>query len=231
MRKSPARTIGSLLATKRSSTVSTPDTIVLIHGFWVTPRSWEDWVRHYEARGYRVVAPGYPGFDVEVEALNADPSPIRRSRCRRSSSTSSPSCASSTAADPDGALRGRRIHPAPARPRLRRRGGRDQLGADGGRQDGAAVAAEVDVRRAAQPGEPSPGGRLHTGAVALRVRQHVQRGGVAARCTSATTSRPRAGSSGAACWRTSRRAIRRRGSTTATTTARRCCSSAAATIT
>jgi pimeloyl-ACP methyl ester carboxylesterase len=54
----------------------TPDTIVLIHGFWVTPRSWEHWVSHYEARGYRVLAPAYPGFEVEVEALNADPSPI-----------------------------------------------------------------------------------------------------------------------------------------------------------
>ena len=55
---------------------STPDTIVLIHGFWVTPRSWEDWITHYEGRGYRVIAPAYPGFEVEVEALNADPSPI-----------------------------------------------------------------------------------------------------------------------------------------------------------
>jgi pimeloyl-ACP methyl ester carboxylesterase len=53
-----------------------PDTIVLIHGFWVTPRSWEKWVEHYEAKGLRVLAPGYPGFEVEVEALNADPSPI-----------------------------------------------------------------------------------------------------------------------------------------------------------
>jgi pimeloyl-ACP methyl ester carboxylesterase len=52
----------------------TPDTILLVHGFWVTPRSWEHWITHYEARGYRVLAPAYPGF--EVEALNADPSPI-----------------------------------------------------------------------------------------------------------------------------------------------------------
>src|SRR5919109_3579675 len=55
---------------------STPDTIVLIHGFWVTPRSWEHWIERYEAQGYRVLAPAYPGFEVEVEALNADPSPI-----------------------------------------------------------------------------------------------------------------------------------------------------------
>src|SRR3954470_5090999 len=54
------------------------DTIVLIHGFWVTPRSWEHWISHYEAKGYRVLAPAYPGLEVEVEALNADPTPIER---------------------------------------------------------------------------------------------------------------------------------------------------------
>ena len=55
-----------------------PDTIVLIHGFWVTPRSWEDWKARYESRGYTVLTPAYPGFEVEVEALNADPTPIER---------------------------------------------------------------------------------------------------------------------------------------------------------
>jgi pimeloyl-ACP methyl ester carboxylesterase len=55
---------------------SSPDTIVLVHGFWVTPRSWEHWVAHYEDRGFTVLAPAYPGLEVEVEALNADPSPI-----------------------------------------------------------------------------------------------------------------------------------------------------------
>ena len=55
-----------------------PDTIILVHGFWVTPRSWEHWITHYEAKGYKVIAPAYPGFEVEVEALNADPSPIER---------------------------------------------------------------------------------------------------------------------------------------------------------
>ena len=57
-------------------TDSTPDTIVLVHGFWVTPRSWEQWIERYEAAGYKVLAPAYPGFEVEVEALNDDPSPI-----------------------------------------------------------------------------------------------------------------------------------------------------------
>jgi alpha-beta hydrolase superfamily lysophospholipase len=59
-----------------SADATTPDTIVLIHGFWVTPRSWEDWKARYESRGYKVLTPAYPGFEVEVEALNADPTPI-----------------------------------------------------------------------------------------------------------------------------------------------------------
>jgi pimeloyl-ACP methyl ester carboxylesterase len=61
-----------------STPTKRPDTIVLVHGFWVTPRSWEHWITRFEAKGYRVLAPAYPGFDVEVEALNRDPSPIER---------------------------------------------------------------------------------------------------------------------------------------------------------
>ena len=56
----------------------TPDTIVLIHGLWLTPRSWEQWVDRYTRRGHRVLAPAWPGMEAEVEALNADPSPITR---------------------------------------------------------------------------------------------------------------------------------------------------------
>ena len=55
---------------------TSPDTIVLVHGFWVTPLSWEKWVERYEARGYRVLTPTYPGFEGGVEALREDPSPI-----------------------------------------------------------------------------------------------------------------------------------------------------------
>jgi pimeloyl-ACP methyl ester carboxylesterase len=54
-----------------------PDTIVMIHGLWMTPRSWEHWKERYEARGYTVHAPAWPGFEGEVEALNADPSPMK----------------------------------------------------------------------------------------------------------------------------------------------------------
>ena len=56
----------------------TPDTILFIHGLWMTPRSWENWAARYESRGYKVLAPAWPGMEGEVEALNRDPSPIAR---------------------------------------------------------------------------------------------------------------------------------------------------------
>jgi pimeloyl-ACP methyl ester carboxylesterase len=55
---------------------SPPDTVVLVHGLWMTPRSWEEWVPYYESKGYKVVTPGYPGFEIEVEALRENPSVI-----------------------------------------------------------------------------------------------------------------------------------------------------------
>src|SRR4029450_9159308 len=64
------------MTAENTPTPAAPDTIVLVHGLWVTPRSWEKWVEHYEGRGYRVLTPAYPGFEVEVEALNEDPTPI-----------------------------------------------------------------------------------------------------------------------------------------------------------
>jgi esterase/lipase len=45
-----------------SASETTPNTVVLIHGFWVTPRCWEHWKRHYEAKGYTVLEPANPGF-------------------------------------------------------------------------------------------------------------------------------------------------------------------------
>jgi pimeloyl-ACP methyl ester carboxylesterase len=58
------------------ATPGTPDTIVLVHGLWVTPRSWEGWVAHFEKQGYTVLTPAYPGFEIEVEALRENPDVI-----------------------------------------------------------------------------------------------------------------------------------------------------------
>lgn len=53
-----------------------PDTIVLVHGLWVTPRSWEGWKQRYEDKGFTVITPAYPGFEIEVEALRENPDVI-----------------------------------------------------------------------------------------------------------------------------------------------------------
>jgi pimeloyl-ACP methyl ester carboxylesterase len=57
---------------------TSPDTIVLIHGLWMTTLSWESWIERYSARGYRVSAPAWPGMDVGIEELRADPSRVQR---------------------------------------------------------------------------------------------------------------------------------------------------------
>ena len=53
------------------------ETIILIHGLWMTPRSWEHWIERYESRGHRVLAPSWPGLEAEVEELRRDPSPMK----------------------------------------------------------------------------------------------------------------------------------------------------------
>ena len=154
----------------------------------------------------------------------------RRSPCRRSSSTwRRSSAALDDAADPDRPLGRRRVHADPARPRLRRRAASRSTR----RPTEGVKRVPLSQIRATFPVLKNPANRHRAvgftpGAVALRVHEHVQRGGVAARSTSATTSPPRARSSGAARWPTSTRARTTTTSTTTTTTARRCCSSPAA---
>jgi pimeloyl-ACP methyl ester carboxylesterase len=50
------------------------NTIVLIHGAWVTPRSWEPFRGFYEQRGYRVLTPPWARLEGEVEEIRRDPS-------------------------------------------------------------------------------------------------------------------------------------------------------------
>ena len=48
--------------------------IVLIHGLWLTPRSWEGWKARFEECGHEVLAPAWPRMEGGVEALRRDPS-------------------------------------------------------------------------------------------------------------------------------------------------------------
>ena len=52
------------------------ETIVLIHGLWMTALSWEHWVERYEDRGFNVIARSWPGMDGDIDELRRDPSGI-----------------------------------------------------------------------------------------------------------------------------------------------------------
>ena len=48
------------------------ETIVLVHGLWMTPLSWENWIERFSAREHSVLAPAWPGMDRDVASLRAD---------------------------------------------------------------------------------------------------------------------------------------------------------------
>jgi alpha-beta hydrolase superfamily lysophospholipase len=46
-----------------------PDTIVLVHGLWLTPLSWEKWIDRYRSKGYNVLAPAWPGMEGDIDTV------------------------------------------------------------------------------------------------------------------------------------------------------------------
>jgi alpha-beta hydrolase superfamily lysophospholipase len=47
--------------------------VVLVHGLWMTPLSFEFWAHHYTERGYAVFAPSWPGMERDIRALRRSP--------------------------------------------------------------------------------------------------------------------------------------------------------------
>jgi len=54
-----------------------PD-IVLIHGLWLTPLSWEGWKQRFESKGHTVLAPAWPGLEGTVEEVRQNTSRYER---------------------------------------------------------------------------------------------------------------------------------------------------------
>src|SRR5262249_32016145 len=67
-------------------TTDTPDAapaarkpaIVLIHGLWLTPLSWESWKQRFESPGYTVLAPAWPGLERTMEEVRRNTSRYER---------------------------------------------------------------------------------------------------------------------------------------------------------
>ena len=60
----------------KSKDPAAPDTIVLIHGLWLTALSWEHWVTRYAGLGYRVIARNWPGMEGSIDDFRRDPSAV-----------------------------------------------------------------------------------------------------------------------------------------------------------
>jgi alpha-beta hydrolase superfamily lysophospholipase len=44
-------------------------TIVFVHGMYMNPLCWEHWVDYYQSKGYKCLAPAWPGRDQPVDTL------------------------------------------------------------------------------------------------------------------------------------------------------------------
>jgi pimeloyl-ACP methyl ester carboxylesterase len=51
--------------------------IVLVHGLWLTEKSWERWIDRYQRAGHTVIAPSWPGLEKGIDAIRKDPSPLK----------------------------------------------------------------------------------------------------------------------------------------------------------
>lgn len=52
--------------------------IVLIHGLWMTPKSWNTWADRFRSEGFDVIVPGWPGIDDRsVEDVREHPEPLK----------------------------------------------------------------------------------------------------------------------------------------------------------
>ena len=209
--------------------MSAPDTIVLIHGFWVTPRSWEHWVARYEQQGFTVLAPAYPGFEVEVEALNADPSPIEDLTIPRIVEHLESVVG---ALDTPPILIGHSAGGAFTQILLDHGYGAAGVAINSAPTEGVPVVPLSQVK-ATFPVLKNPANRHRAVGFTFEQWHYAFTNTLpeeeARRAVRALRTCPRrARSSGRARWPTSRPATRAPGSTTTTTTARRCCSSRAA---
>ena len=204
--------------------MTAPDTVVLIHGLWVTALSWEHWVERYEARGLTVIARELARHGrATSRTLRRDPSAL--ADIGAADVIDHYAAIIEALAQPP-IIMGHSFGGAFTQVLLDR-----GLGAAGVAIDASAVKGitklPLSTLRSAwsglqQPGQPAPADRDDRRRVPLRLHQHARRRRRARPPTSATRRPARAACCSTARWRTSCRAPPPP-STSATTTARRCC--------
>ena len=57
---------------------ATKTPIVLIHGLWMTPTSWDTWAARFRGQGHEVIVPGWPGIDDRTVAdIRSNPEALK----------------------------------------------------------------------------------------------------------------------------------------------------------
>ncbi|NRQ51716.1 alpha/beta hydrolase [Aeromicrobium stalagmiti] len=62
--------------TENTTPSTSKGTIVLVHGLWMTPKSWNGWKTRFEQAGYTVVVPAWPGVSDDIIGLRRDSSAL-----------------------------------------------------------------------------------------------------------------------------------------------------------
>src|SRR5204862_8263361 len=61
---------------EESNMADKSNSIMFIHGLWLHPTSWADWMAFFAEAGYEVSAPGWPGDAPTVEEARAHPDSV-----------------------------------------------------------------------------------------------------------------------------------------------------------
>ena len=154
--------------------------VVLIHGMWMTPRSWDNWVDHYRDRGYNAIAPGWPGVK-DPEETRRDPAGLKGLGLTQIVDHYDQIIRGLPAADHHRALVRRAHRAAAARPRPRRRRCRNRDCAAEGDRPPAAVDAAGGLPGPEEPVRPQRALPALQEAVSLALHEHAQPGGVGSR--------------------------------------------------
>ena len=153
--------------------------IVLIHGLWMTPRSWDNFAERYTAAGHAVHAPSWPGLEGDVEAIRADPVAAGVADHRQDRRPLRPvHPGTRRATDHHGPLLRRPLHAAPRGPRSRRGRCRCLGGPASRRPEAAADDDRVGITDPAQPAEPAQGRGVHARGLPLHDDEHAVARGV-----------------------------------------------------
>src|SRR3954452_5318121 len=57
--------------------------VVLIHGLWLLPSSWNNWVEFFEQEGYAGVTPDWPDDPETVEVARAEPEVLAKKNLKQ----------------------------------------------------------------------------------------------------------------------------------------------------